>query len=114
MIYLLFGFFLIFMGLSVHMFKWYFLISGYNTMPKEKREKVDTKGLGLLMGIYGYFNGALFLLFGILELSGIKTSLIIAAVIFTLSTIGLLIRAQKYDGNVRQRRRKYVNKENTK
>jgi hypothetical protein len=35
--YLLIGIFLIFMGLSVHVFKWYFLISGYNTMPKEKR-----------------------------------------------------------------------------
>jgi len=40
--YILIGVFLIVMGLLVHVFKWYFLISGYNTMSKEKKAKVNT------------------------------------------------------------------------
>lgn len=51
------GVFFIAMGLAVHVFKWYFLISGYNTMPKEKKANVNTEGLGRLMGIYSYVNG---------------------------------------------------------
>lgn len=40
-IWLLVGGAFIFMGLSVHIFKWYFLIAGYNTMPKEQKANVD-------------------------------------------------------------------------
>lgn len=35
--YLGLGVFFIGLGLGVHVYKWYFLISGYNTMSKEKR-----------------------------------------------------------------------------
>ena len=52
--HLLIGVLLIAMGLAVHVFKWHFLISGYNTMSKEKKANVDTEGLGRLIGIYLY------------------------------------------------------------
>jgi hypothetical protein len=55
------GVFFILIGLAVHVFKWYFLISGYNTMSKEKKANVDTEGLGRLMGIYSYVNGGVFI-----------------------------------------------------
>jgi uncharacterized membrane protein YczE len=53
-IFVVIGLILIGIGLSVHVFKWYFLIAGYNTMPEEKRKKVNTEGLGRLLGIYCY------------------------------------------------------------
>jgi len=43
--FIIMGVFLIVMGLTIHVFKWYFLISGYNTMPEEKKANVDVKGL---------------------------------------------------------------------
>lgn len=94
------GLVFIFIGLSVHVFKWYFLISGYNTMSKEKKANVDVEGLGRLMGIYGYVNGVLFILLGLLYYSGFKEALNPALVFFGISTVFLLIKAQKYDGNV--------------
>jgi uncharacterized membrane protein len=88
------------MGVAVHVFKWYFLIAGYNTMPKEKKEKVDTKGLGRLMGVYSYLNGAVLFVMGIFYAAGIELSMTPVLVFFGVSTVYLIIRAQKYDGNV--------------
>ncbi|NLY43454.1 MAG: DUF3784 domain-containing protein [Clostridiaceae bacterium] len=87
-------------GIMVQVFKWYFLISGYNTMPKEKKAKVDTKGLGRLMGIYSYFNGSVFIVLGVLDVLGLEPNVPAVAVIFCISTVCMLIRAQKYDGNI--------------
>lgn len=88
------------LGVAIHIFKWYFLIAGYNTMPKEKKEKVDTLGLGRLMGIYSYANGFVFLGMGILSAVDIKLSAAPAYVFLGISTMYLLIKAQKYDGNL--------------
>ncbi|MDW7671778.1 MAG: DUF3784 domain-containing protein [Bacillota bacterium] len=54
---LLIGALFILLGIAIHKLKWYFLISGYNTMSKEKKANVDTEGLGRLMGFYLYLNG---------------------------------------------------------
>lgn len=62
----------IMMGIAIHVFKWYFLISGYNTMSKEKKDKVDIDGLARFMGMYLYANGAAFLAAWILQAIGIK------------------------------------------
>lgn len=96
----LFGLFLIFMGLTVHVFKWHFLIAGYNTMPKEKKAKVDVEGVARLMGFYGYINGAVFILVGVLQAFDIEIGVIPPFVFFGLSTVYLLIRVQRYDGNL--------------
>ncbi|WP_087758712.1 DUF3784 domain-containing protein [Herbinix luporum] len=76
------GIILIGIGLGVHVFKWYFLISGYNTMSKEKKEKVDIKGLARLLGIYAYINGGLFILAGGLVWLRIKMAYILGYNIF--------------------------------
>jgi len=99
-IYFPIGAFFIFIGLAVHVFKWYFLISGYNTMSKEKKANVDTKSLGRLMGIYSYFNGALFIAAGILYALGVRKWLGLTFAAFGISTLCMLIKAQKYDGNL--------------
>lgn len=98
--YLILGAFLITLGLAVHVFKWYFLISGYNTMSKEKKANVDTAGLGRLMGMYSYLNGGVFIVMSILIALGFKPVNAPAIVIFVVSTIFLLIKAQRYDGNI--------------
>ncbi len=98
--YIIIGVFFIAIGLAVHVFKGYFLIAGYNTMPKEKKANVDTEGLGRLMGIYSYVNGGVLIVMGVLHALGLKPVLTPAIVIFSISTVYLLIKAQKYDGNI--------------
>ena len=98
--FMIIGLFFIVMGLAVHIFKWYFLISGYNTMSKEKKANVDTEGLGRLMGIYCYVNGGIFFMVGVLHAIGLKPVLTPAIVFFCISTVYFLIKAQKYDGNI--------------
>ncbi|MGI6421157.1 MAG: DUF3784 domain-containing protein [Syntrophomonadaceae bacterium] len=88
------------LGLAVHRFKWYFLIAGYNTMSKEKKAKVDVEGLGRLMGMYSYTNGSILIVMGFLHALGLKASLTPAILFFSISTIYILIKAQKYDGNI--------------
>ncbi|MBC7086920.1 MAG: DUF3784 domain-containing protein [Tissierellales bacterium] len=99
------GLMFIFLGFAVHKLKWYFLISGYNMMPKDKKKNVDTEGLGKLMGIYMYFIGSLFILMSIISYFNIKIISQLNAIfisVFILSTILLLIKAQKYDHNKRE------------
>ena len=60
-IYSIIGVFFVAIGLAVHVCKWYFLIAGYNTMPREKKAKVNTEALGRLMGVYSYINGGVFI-----------------------------------------------------
>lgn len=98
--YFITGGFLIALGLAIHIFKWYFLISGYNTMPDEKKANVDTKKLGRMMGIYSYFNGGLSIIMGILYALGLKPVITPAIVFFCFSTVYLLIKAQKCDRNI--------------
>ncbi len=88
------------MGLMVHAFRWHFLISGYNTMPKERKENVDIKGLARLIGIYSYVNGSILILTGILYSFDVKFFLNPAILFFAVSTFYILIKAQKYDKNI--------------
>lgn len=97
--YIIIGVIFIALGLAVHVFKWYFLIAGYNTMSKEKKAKVNTEGLGRLMGIYAYVNGGVLIAMGVLNALGLKPVLMPAIVFYCISTVYLLIKAQKYDGN---------------
>ncbi len=90
----------ILIGLAVHVFKWYFLISGYNTMSKERKEKFDIEGFSSLMGIYGYANGIVFLGAGIMTALDFEANMTIPFTFLILSTIYLLIRGQRYDGNI--------------
>lgn len=98
--YLLLGGFFVAMGLAVHVFKAYFLIAGYNTMPKEKKANVDTRGLGRLIGLYSYVNGGLLIAMGISHALGLQLGILPIIVFFGISTVYLLIKAQKYDGNI--------------
>lgn len=92
----------IFMGVAVKYFKWYFLISGYNTMSRKRKENVDVEGLGNLMGNFMFYMAFLMGLSGVFQFQGFKTAALICLLLIMPSTIFLIIKAQKYDHNERK------------
>lgn len=90
----------IFLGFAVHKLKWYFLISGYNTMSKERKANVDTKGLGRIMGMYMYFLALLFVIMGVLQLMGKSALSVPIMIVFALATVLFIVKAQKFNGNL--------------
>lgn len=92
--------FLLVLGLLVHAFKLHFLISGYNTMAKAKREKVDVRKVARLIGLWSYSNAAVFTVVGFLLALEIEVPIEVPLVFFGVTTLVLLVRAQKYDGNI--------------
>ncbi len=90
----------LFLGLAVHVFKWYFLISGYNTMSREKKEKVDIKGMARMIGFYSYFNSGIFFLMGWMNLLGINGGMLISIIVVLASTGYMVVKSQRYDGNL--------------
>ena len=66
---------------------------------QREKAKVNTKALGRLMGHYAYANGSLFLLLGILRLF-FEDKHHLGLCLFGLSTVYLLVKAQKYGGNI--------------
>jgi hypothetical protein len=95
------AFFLILPGVLVKYYKAYWLISGYNTMSKEKKKNVDVEGLSQFKGNICFIMAAIIILAGLFTLidkmavAGIIFALIVPASIYTI------IKAQKYDGNTR-------------
>ena len=96
---LLAGAFVIVCGLLVKRFP--MLISGYNTLPKEKRKNVDIDGLSSFMRRHLVIIGGLLILFTtILELTGQQEAFsIILAVYLPVYVIWMVVRAQRYDHN---------------
>lgn len=94
-------------GFLVHVKKMDMLIAGYNTMPREKKEKVDTKALGKLLGFYGYISGGFFLLLALLEFFGMSINPTPVTVIFLVGTFIVLAYAQRYDGNTKWGKQHY-------
>lgn len=94
------GILLIIFGILIKYFKFYWLISGYNTMSKEKRKNVDTEGLGRFMGNFLFLLGGILILGAILIFTGNKTiGIIIATFSPFIITPYMIIKAQKYDKN---------------
>jgi flagellar basal body-associated protein FliL len=97
---LIIGALFIVLGLVVHVGKMYFLISGYNTMRKEKKANVDIRRLARLVGIYSYINGGVFLLMGILQAAGLKLSMMPAFIFLMISSFVLTLMSKRYDYNL--------------
>ncbi|MGM0385083.1 MAG: DUF3784 domain-containing protein [Actinomycetota bacterium] len=91
---------LLVIGLLVHAFKMHFLISGYNTMSKAKREKVDVRKVARIIGLWSYANAAVFTVVGFLLALEVQVPIEAPLVFFGVTTLVLLFRAQKYDGNI--------------
>ena len=83
--------------------KQYWLIAGYNTMPKEKQKNVDIAGLAGFMGNCSFGLGA-FVLAGTLVSSLWYPNLFPAVILLFLGgIIFMVIRAQKFDKNKRSK-----------
>ena len=90
---------LIFFGILIDKFKLYWLISGYNTMSKEKKEKVDIENLAKLLSTFLYSSALIFFVGIFMSLIKIPYGIEISLVIFLINIIIMLILAQKYDMN---------------
>ena len=99
-IYGLIGLVLVAMGLAVHVFKMYFLISGYNTMSVEKKANVDIAAVAKVMGITFYFDGAMLMMISILHYIGLEVSQLPFWIAIGISFVFMLIFVQRYDGNM--------------
>lgn len=87
-------------GVLVRYLKCYWLIAGYNTMSKEKRENVDTESLGRLMGNYMFIIGGTFIIGGVLLAMSLKTiGIILVTLPIFILTPYIMIKSQKYDKN---------------
>lgn len=105
--YLFMGIIMFVIGFLVHVMKMDVLIAGYNTMPREKKEKVDTKAIGKLLGFYGYISGGGFLLLALLEFAGLTVNPTPITILFLIGTVIVLFYAQKYDGNTKWGKQHY-------
>lgn len=89
------------LGWLIRFRKMYFLISGYNTMSREKKKNVDVAGLGVMMGNTLFvMGGILFVALLLLTLELTVPGLIVMALLVPV-IVYLLVGAQKYDGNTR-------------
>lgn len=69
-------------------------------MPQEKKARVDVDKLGSFIGKYLYINGIVLMIFGVLLNLDIQSLTFPVIIFFVISTIFVLVKAQKYDGNV--------------
>ncbi|MGN7479052.1 DUF3784 domain-containing protein [Solibacillus silvestris] len=100
MIWLVFVVLFLFLGFAVHKLKWHFLISGYNTMPKEQKKNVDVEKLGKAVGIYAYFMSVLFALMALAHMLEYSQLILPFIIIVIVATIVLIIKTQKYNHNL--------------
>lgn len=100
MIWLLFVALFLFLGFAVHKLKWYFLLSGYNTMSKEQKENVDVEKLGRAVGLYSYFIAMLFALIALVDWLDYSQLIMPLIIILMIATVFLIVKTQKYNHNL--------------
>lgn len=89
------------LGVAVKYYKAYWLISGYNTMSKEKKKNVDVEGLANFMGNMTFIMAALMLLATVLFMVDKEMLGGLMFALFVPLSIYAIIGAQKYDGNTK-------------
>lgn len=90
------------LGFAVHRLGWHFLISGYNTMKREDKARVNIKAVARLIGFMCYGLAGIFLLIAAVHGLGFGLDIPIEP-FFGLMLILIVVtlwRAQKYDGNI--------------
>lgn len=87
------------LGAAVKYGKCYWLIAGYNTMPRHKKENVDAKGLGNFLGNAMFVLSALLLLAGIFSYLNVPCLPLLSWAVFYAVIIYMLAGAQRYDHN---------------
>lgn len=90
----------IILGICIKYFKAYWLISGYNTMSVEKKKNVDIKGLGNIMGNFCFFLAGIIFVYTLSLIFELMLLSITVGIIFVVSIIYIIIKSQRFDGNV--------------
>jgi len=88
-------------GILIKYFKTYWLISGYNTMSDDKKQKVNIEGLASFIGNMCFVIAAIMILATIFIMMGYELLGGIAFALLVPFSIFLIIKSQKYDGNTR-------------
>ncbi|WP_214834835.1 DUF3784 domain-containing protein [Exiguobacterium sp. E4787] len=88
------------LGFAVHRLGWHFLISGYNTMKREDKERVNIKAVARLIGFMCYGIATIFLVIVAIDVSGLDIPLEPLFLLIVALVVVTLWRAQKYDGNI--------------
>lgn len=99
---------LIILGILIKHFKCYWLIAGYNTMSRARKENVDIEGLGSFFGNWLFTLGALFLLGWLLGRLGIPHLDLLFWILFIGAIFYMLLKAQRFDHNPRTTRGRIV------
>jgi hypothetical protein len=101
--FLMAGTFLL-IGILIHALKMEFLISGYNTMSKEQKEKVEIEKVGKAVGLYGYINAAVFAVMGILSYLNVNVQITYGLIFMAISTAYLIKYLRRFDHNEKSAR----------
>lgn len=83
-------------GIVIKYKRYYWLISGYNTMPVEKKKNVDIVGLSKFIGNFCFIIAGVLLLAGIMNHFNVFYGFVIAIASLFFIVAYMLIRAQKY------------------
>lgn len=100
MIWILLVALFIFLGFAIHKLQWHFLISGYNMMSAEEKQYVNIDKLSRLMAGYCYFLAFIFSVIGLLSWYDLDQYTTPFIIVIVLSTIVIVIKAQKYHVHV--------------
>lgn len=99
---------MVILGIMVKRFKWYWLISGYNTMSRALKENVDIEGLGNFLGNWLFILGGLFLAGGLLNRLGVLYLDLLFWGLFIVGIFFMLVGAQRFDHNPRTTRDRII------
>jgi len=96
------GMLLLLLGVAVKHLKWYWLIAGYNTMPKDQQQQVNTEGLGRATGHFLYLLGALMMGGSLLQARGMDNAFLVTMLIQLAVIPFFIVRVQRYDPTTRK------------
>ncbi len=86
-------------GILVKYFQCYWLISGYNTASKEKKQNMDIVGLSRFTGNYTFLIAGIILLGGLLNYIGFYWGTIVSMIAIFALVPFILLKAQRFDKN---------------
>lgn len=107
-VFILLGALILFLAFATHKLKWYFLISGYNTLSKADKQKVDVEGLAKEIAKFTYVLGALFIVVGTLDLFDVSNFMLPLLIVVILLSLLMVARTQKYMKNVSKKSKRFA------
>ncbi len=110
MMYLILAFIFMFvlLGGALKYFKWDWLIAGYNTMSKEKKQEVDIEGLRNFMSNSMFIMAAISLVAFLFAYAGYNTSALVVFVMIIIYSVFMIFYAQRFNLNKENQRKNAI------